>query len=222
MYDILLNSQNEEHNFDTFYHRFLSICEEHKQNERAMAFAFILYDFTNPQISKILKDSDYWLSLNEASGRYLTVFSLHYKPEPTYNEFEHDSHSMGFMTSFTSSSNPSQNSNKLIEEYFGRELEVKYPAVLFFQTNSDEIIDYTLIELDERGIEQAFEELQNYIDKAVDALKLITDENKNNFKEIFSNLETRVTNTRTRKVASRNLKKGKAIVELGATIFGLF
>jgi len=29
-----------------------------------LAFAFILYDFENPQISKVFNDPDYWLNLN--------------------------------------------------------------------------------------------------------------------------------------------------------------
>src|SRR5258708_2496891 len=164
----------------------LEICNEHRAQARALAFAFILYDFENPQVSKILNDREYWLALNKISGKYLTVFSLNYQ-EPR-------SHSSAtrFLTAVPTTTNPSEGTNALIQKYFGEDVQVKYPTILFFQVNSERVVDSLLVELAEEEIEPAFLELKEYIVSAVAALRLITPNNRRNIKEIFDCLEREV------------------------------
>lgn len=228
MYTVYLNSRDEGHGFQTFYEKFIAICNEHRKENRAMVFAFILYDFQNPQLAKVLKDTDYWLSLNDLSGKYMTVFSIHYKPIVRHkagrgkdSESDSDGIIFTYSTFVTDYHNPSESTNLLIEKYFGKGVEVKYPSVLFFQTDSEKIIDYTIIELDEKEIEQSFLELKTYIEKAVEALKLITDENKGNIQEIFNNVGGSVKGVRTRRVAAQKVKKITSLAELGSSIVGL-
>ncbi len=42
---------------DVFYQSIIDVCKKHREDHRALAFAFILYDFENPQILKILNDN---------------------------------------------------------------------------------------------------------------------------------------------------------------------
>ena len=79
MYKIFLNSKNEALSFNSFKDKMIEICNSHREKNKALAFAFILYDFENPQISKVLNDEEYWLALNKISGEYLSVFSINYK-----------------------------------------------------------------------------------------------------------------------------------------------
>ena len=79
MYTIYQNTTNEGYDINSFTECMISICNEHKKANRVLAFAFILYDFENPHLWKVLNDQVYWLALNEISGKYLTVFSLNYK-----------------------------------------------------------------------------------------------------------------------------------------------
>ena len=58
------------------YDNILTVCNEHKLANRALAFAFILYNYKNPQIYKILADLDYWRAMNETSGNYLSIFYI--------------------------------------------------------------------------------------------------------------------------------------------------
>ena len=46
--------------------------------------------------------------------------------------------------------NPSLDTNKLIKKYFGNEINVKYPSVLFFQVQNSNVSDYRLIQLDQK------------------------------------------------------------------------
>lgn len=225
MYTIKSNSKNEGLDFHSFNEQFLNICSQHKQDDRALAFAFILYDFTNPQIAEVLDKKSYWLSLDAASGEHLAVFSFHYKPKLRYKRREYmdtqGDYETKYLTNISSFNNPSHESNDIIKKYFGDEIEAKYPAILFFQIQDGQVIDYTMIELEENLIEQSFLELQGYIDNAVEVLKNIDEDNRGNSKEIFDLVSLRVGDMRNRRTARKVLKKITSVAELGSAIIGL-
>ncbi|MEN0054483.1 MAG: hypothetical protein AAGC65_12490 [Mucilaginibacter sp.] len=210
MYTIFLNSEDQGHNLETFNERFIEICNEHKANSRALAFAFILYDFMNEGLHSVLNKPEYWLSLNATSGKYLTVFSLNYMPALTN----------GFLTSVTSEINPSIDSNILIERYFGRDVTVKYPAVMFFQIQNDQVLDYELIELSEERIEESFGELKIYITKTVEVLKGISPQYVANNKEIFDLVKAEVKGIRRMTIIKKGIKTLTSAYEIGSTILG--
>jgi hypothetical protein len=217
MYTIPINSND---NFETFFKKFIHICEEHKSNKRALAFAFILYDFENPQIAEVLENKNYWNSLNATSGEYLTVFNLSHKPEVHYKRPTFQPGVMNNMLQVNLSSNPSDGTNRIIKKYFEEDIEIKYPAVLFFQVHEKEVIDYILIELDEKDIQPAFRELQDYISNVVEVLKRI--KMKNNSQRIFEQVETRVKGVRLRKKVTKAIPAIKFFVEFGSSVRGFF
>lgn len=222
MYTIYFNSENRGLNFDSFKKKMVEICSKHRAENRALAFAFILYDFENPQVSKILYDNEYWMALNQISGKYLTVFSLNYRRRKTNKRQRRDDTTMQMLTSIPIDYNLSTGTNELIEKYFGPDIEVKYPAILFFQVDNDSIIDSLLIELKEEEIQSAFLELKEYIKRAVDALKRIAPENRDNIREIFNNLELEVKNAKKMRSIKRRLKKVGDIVGLVSSLKGIF
>lgn len=226
MYDIYLNSESRIQSFNEFENRMLEICNDHRAKGRALAFAFILYDFENPHLRKILEDHDYWLALHHLSGEYLTVFSLNYKKPRQFNRRparrrSSSGNDMEYLTTISTSFNPSVGSNKLISRYFGS-MEVKYPSILFFQVDNDNVTDTLLIELNEETIEQGFIELKAYIQSAVDALKKIEPQYKHNVAEIFDNLEGNVRSTRTMSKVKRVTKNVGGLIGLISSIKGLF
>ena len=153
MYTIYHNSNDEGHNFSSFNDEMIKICNLHRKEKRALAFAFILYDFENPHLSKVLNDREYWLSLNAISGKYITVFSLNYKePKKAIQSKRQQSNSFvgfEFLTDISTSFNPSQGTNELISKYFGDDIEVKYPAVLFFQVDDESVVEELQLKMDE-------------------------------------------------------------------------
>lgn len=98
------------------------------------------------------------------------------------------------LTAIPTEVNPSEGTNALIKKYFGPNLSVTYPAILFFQVNDNSVIDSLMIELQEEQIEPAFLELKKHIKKAVEALKRISKENRQNIQEIFNCLEQDLLN----------------------------
>ena len=217
MFTIYQNSNDEGHNLDSFRDKMILICNQHRKENRALAFAFILYDFENPHLWKILNDREYWLALNKISGEYLTVFSLNYK-EKSRSRSRYTHMLLNVPVNF----NPSIGTNKLIEKYFGKTIEVRYPAILFFQVDQEKVIDSLLIELKEDSIEPAFNELKGFIKSAVAALKLISIENRDNIHEVFDCLEGNVESKRTTQNVRRVLKNAGNILELISSIKGLF
>jgi hypothetical protein len=225
MYTILLNSTSEGHSYESFSNKFIEICNNHKQTNRALAFAFILYDFENPQIAEVLQNRNYWLSLNEISGEYLTVFSFHFKERNLKPGFgssrKKNPMDNVFMSMVPTYETPSKATNHLFQKYFGNEIEIKYPAVAFFQIDNDSVVDYTLIQLDQNTIPEAFLELKLYIKIATETLKKITTENRNNSQEIFDLIESNTKSERKLIKTKRGLKKITSITELLSSLLGL-
>ncbi len=223
MYTVYQNSRDEGHNFDSFRHEMMQICSRHKEERRALAFAFILYDFENPQLWKVLNDNQYWLALNEISGEYLTVFSFNYKEEKKIKKEFGISRRISYrLSTVTTSTNPSKGIEELVHKYFGSDFLLSYPAILFFQVDNEVITDSLLIELKEELIEPAFQELKEYLKSSVEALRRIKPEDRNNAKDVFDSLERKVSSTRTIRKIKRVVKNGGNIVGLISSIKGLF
>jgi hypothetical protein len=178
------------------YDSIVEICNEHRLTNRALAFAFILYNYKNPQIYKILDDEDYWRALNGTSGRYLTVFYIS-QPDSYFGQdlAESDGKEQrglhGLMTY--------EQLVPLLKPYFQLDEKIDLPAVLFFQEHNGLLTDYFLLGLDENKLEESFWELQQYIQTAVDNLEMIKKENHQNSHEIFTQLKLGVEGQRTKR-----------------------
>lgn len=216
MYKIYQNNTGKGYEIDEFSKKMIKICNEHKRKGKALAFAFILYDFRNPHFTKMLNDRDYWLAFNEISGNFLSIFSFDYKINNIDKDRQLDSY--GLLTPIQVSSNHSKSTNTLIKKYFESELPLTFPAVLFFQVDNDEILDSLLIELYEEQIELAFIELKKYIEKAVKALNKIDPENKKNIQEIFNCLENEVKSEKVNRKIKRITKNAGGIMGLISSI----
>lgn len=223
MHTVTLDTENKRLIYEIFEEEFVNICNRHRAEDRALVFAFILYNFKNPQLSKVLSDPDYWLSLNEISGNYLTVFSLHYKTDRIKEMMMQKMNSNVNKEMYVASGNfdPTLDTNRLIRKYFGDNFQIKYPSVLFFQTDNTGVTDSRLIQLDEQNIENAFIELKLYIQSAATALESVNRENRNNRAELFDLVDMNVKSLRNGIVAKRGIKKITSIAELAGTIVGL-
>jgi len=165
MYTIYQNSNDCGHGFGSFKKEMINICNQQRDSKKAFAFAFILYDFENPQLWKILNDNEYWQALNKISGKYLTVFSINYKPKRKKRKQAITPMLFAIPIDYS----PAEGSNKLTRKYFG-DISVNYPAILFFQVNKNSVVDSILIELKEEEIEKSYLEIKEYIKKSVDEL----------------------------------------------------
>jgi len=203
--------------FDDLSSLIRRICTDHRSSERALAFAFILYDFTNENISKILIDEAYWQSLNKLSGNLLTIFYINtnkstikaqtIEHSKKYNKpTENSLNTYCWMAGITCENDP-EIFNGMIKELFAIDKDIELPAILFFQVENENITDFFVTELQKDKIEETFLEVKGLIKCAVDSLKRITSECHGNTTEIFEVLKTALQNRKQRilmgRVASR-------------------
>jgi hypothetical protein len=204
---ILKNGRVKGLRKDDFGDGIIEICEKHRDEKRALAFAFLIYDFRNAQLIKVLEDADYWNALNAISGTFISIYYIHSLEKnfaedlvATDNNERRGMHPINTGNSF----------NKLLpmlEKYLALDTEVKLPSILFFQVEDKLVSDYFLIELSEAKIEESFIELRDYIAAAVERLKMIDPENYGNFQPIFEELKKGVKATKFRRVLFKSVQK---------------
>lgn len=225
MNNIYLNtSDNQALDFATFEESMIEICKEQRLNGKALAFAFILYDLTNPEIKKLLDDADYWNSLNEISGDKICVFSIHTDNE---NVQSSNAATLDHQKSLSISRHKKRKCNRVAKErcrmvaVTGRAIKISYanrnvvhseqsiiakyfnitppyPSILFYQVDNEKVISAFYVKLEKRHVEDAYLEIENYIKIAADSINQVKAEYKHNFEEIYRLIYSEVNPTRNR------------------------
>jgi hypothetical protein len=185
----------------------LQICHQHKTENRAMAFAFIVSDLDDPQIIKLLRDKDYLQTLHKISGRYLTVFYLNndYVDETINKAGKSDI--IRFEFGIERVDAPGNYSPKyLVQNLLNRE-NLPSPSILFFQVIDNIITDHTFAQIREDRIEDAFIEMKQIIKTAIESLSTVKDENRENSSELFNLLKLSIESSEYWKNARNNFDK---------------
>lgn len=137
------------YSLNSFLRRFIDICEEHLENGRAKAFAFLLYDFKNQHIKDILKNKGGFAQLDRLSGNDLSLFYL-------------DSDNRRLIKAF----------NEIFLGVFEIKNGYQLPFVLFFTVADREVTNIEIVELEQTDLMFSFKELyditNNYIAKVKD------------------------------------------------------
>lgn len=120
---------------------FDNICEEHRRQGRAKAFAFLFYDFNNQSIRRVLKNAGGFKELNNLAGSELSIFYFHSNDPNSLSEF-----------------------NDIVIKAFEFEREILFPAMIFFRVNDREVDDIKIVELIERDYLSSFRELYKTIE----------------------------------------------------------
>ena len=213
MFTVYLNSEDEGHSIESFEEKMIHICEEHKKKKRALAFAFIIYDFTNANLCKVIDDRQYWLALNQISGENLTVFSLNYQPKENPYRGNKPPRGFEYLTSIETSGNLTTDSKRIADKYF-EGTNITFPSLLFFQVNENSITDSLLIKLKQKNIEDSFNEIKGYIESAVQSLSKVEEENKQNFKEMFDLIAGNVQSEYSKNEIKRVIKDAGPVIGL--------
>lgn len=187
----------------------IELCEKHRGESRALAFAFLIYDFRNPQIIKVLEDEDYWNALDVISGNFLSIYYIHSRERHFAEDLIATDHAerRGLHQINEKIGIAVDELAPMLKKYLVLDNNVKLPSILFFQVEGRLISDYFLIELSEETIENSFIELKDYIMAAVERLKMIDPKYYGNFKPIFESLKQGVDSKRFRRVTFKNIQK---------------
>lgn len=203
MIPIAIN-ENQKFDYKSFKEYLVCICKEHRYAGRALAFAFIVYDFEDYTITEILQKKNYWTSLDKISGKTLSIFYIN-SNDSYYNKRQEEIYQeelkqfdrsikrgeMSYMVPVARGVTPVDNAIGIIKEGLGIEENIKTPFVLFFQVGKeDNISDSLLVNLKRDKLEDAFLELRDHIKNAVESLSEVLPENNRNHQEIFNLLKT--------------------------------
>lgn len=207
MYPIL-NIKGQNISKDEFILNFLHICKSHQNSQRALAFAFIIYDYTSPHITKILNDNDYWNSLNKIAGNFLTVFHADCRFPTLNSKVIRFRNGVAYNSMFgiqTENDDPSIISFAILENYFGISEPVKIPSILFFQVDNMEITDYMFLNLKENEIEKTYNEIYEILNEVTATLKGISPDCYHNNGPVFREIRNSVLHIKHRTIVSKLL-----------------
>lgn len=160
-----------------FSEHFLEICEQHRREHRALAFALLLYRLEDASLIKTLQDEAYWNALDEMAGRFVTVYvfyspmRLPKSPDDPWREKDVEEASAAL---------------ELLQQHFSFGQRLNLPCMLFFQVQGNEVTDSYVVPLSQLSIEATFSEVREILDVTRRAVEKVRPENKNNAQEIFS------------------------------------
>ncbi len=161
---------NKEFALDSFR----TIIEEYKGKEGvAQLFGVLLYTDQHPNIKKVLRDEDYWLSFNELTGDRFCVFSV--KPAKGKYEsptFPIPSDIFGMMVQIWKE--PAE--NKKLIELFELEDTKNIPMLLLFTEIEGDFLKIEL-RLDDSSQDTARSSIKEQLEFSCNALSQIKDEN---------------------------------------------
>lgn len=186
----------------------LRICNEHRKNNRARIFAFVLTDFHTTEANHFVLNSEFWNTLHTLSGHFLTIFHLDFKSEEVNKLFRTG------QTEFVKEQY--DNFFKSLNNIFDTDEfdKIKCPAILFFQTEQAEILDFFCQELDSNNLQNNMYDLKDYIKSAVESVSKLPEENLNNSSEIYQLLKLSVESKKTKKVWTSRIMKAVRFYDL--------
>ena len=134
------------HSINSFLKRFTDICQKAKAENRRKTFAFILYNFEDSAIEKLLKDEGVFTKLDRLTGNSLDVFYLHSNDDASIKGF-----------------------NEIILHSFNFKEYVEVPCVIFFDVFDLEVEDANVVEIEQDNILLGFNEIAIILQKQINS-----------------------------------------------------
>jgi hypothetical protein len=157
---------------DNFEKRLLEICDEHQKDNRALIFAFLVYNFEDAAVTKVVKDRDYWTALNKASGSAISIFSLHSPTAKQAKIHKWSEEALGKI-------------QKFVQKHFGSGGMNDRPGIFFFQVSGKKLIDSYFVGFSKKKLEDVFEEMLGIVKEVASSLEKVEHQNRGNAQEVF-------------------------------------
>lgn len=177
---------------ESLFDYIIEVATEHQKQARAFAFAFIVVDFEDAHVSKILSDEDYLNALDSIAGEYLTIFYLDSEYMKLTSEMAKKSRSRWMEFGMEKVDAPPSYSPSYLAEKLINDKNLPSPSIIFFQVDGFKIIDHTIARLRKPEIESGFNEMKKIIKNGIEGISKVENENRENRKEIFSLLKTSI------------------------------
>jgi hypothetical protein len=184
----------------------------HNSKRKNKYFAFLLYDLTNANIIKILKDIDFYNAIDKISNKNLIIYTFHI---PEIRETSHRNYSLLNQIVNLKTDNLDR-INSFVKKLFDIE-NYKTPFLVFFNVKDGRISDSFAIELKEVKLQESFEELRNALISIMETLSKGLNLSKED-EILFKSIERKVTYLKV----YRSIKVGSKYVDNIISIFSLF
>jgi len=203
------------------------ICADMHNELGILTFGMIIYDQSNPEVRKLLRDSDYWAALEKTSGDRMVIFCLQDRIEPLTSisailmrKVLVRLKSVGILSFFqTPFDDLGESCSYIMKRLFDHETVLVYPSVIFFQVAGDEISDYCFVPLERHDVYHSYKEMNELFQCVAGVLTNITPPNFGNRKEIFNLIKDKLL---TRKYALSVLRGSKHVGELVSILRNMF
>jgi hypothetical protein len=184
------------------------LAESHRTPE-TLLFAVAIYDFKHAEIIKVLKDDEYWESLNRIAGSRIMAFSFHC---PASQSNKSSPPRAGFDLKVKS----------LLSEHFGVVEDMPMPAILFFQIDQSEVIAYCFAKVAGETIEETFRDARSILETASLAIADVVPKNFGNRWEIFKLAENQLSQRRTGQLIASSAKSAISLKAFASIFFAVF
>ena len=153
----------------------LDLCEQHRREHRALAFAFIFYDQTHAQVVRVLEEPHFYDAFHAISGKSITVFFVDSRQQAEPGSHRHDP-----------DIELRRESLQTIQETFGVEWDSSKPAILFFQVDPiEKSYQGRLVSFRDEGYDSTFGAMKTLLALAAKSIERVQPENASNYREIF-------------------------------------
>jgi hypothetical protein len=166
-----------------FREEVIAICNKHRSEERALVFAFLLFDRRHAQVARVLDDSRFYETLDEIAGSLLTVFYIH--SEPLQSGKRRDAWG-----------SQADEVAKVITNQFelGGDWNKANPAILFFQVTDNRISQARFASFGDERYEDTFIAIKRLLKAAAESIAKVQPKYSANSNEIFNLVDNAISN----------------------------
>ena len=163
-------------------------------------FGAIIYTNRHPHIKKVIKDKDYWISLDETSGTRWAIFSARaVKGHYAYKDYSPPG-TLAMMIPVWDE----PNKNKKLIEYLGIS-STEDPYFVIFTRLKDGKILKSILKLDDSTVENAYNRINKIIKDLTFAIEQIDKENIEDYESVFNAVDMSVFYIRSKDVLRKIL-----------------
>jgi hypothetical protein len=199
----IVRHQNEDLNYSSFLNFLKASASDAYEKKQVYCNCLLLFDETHPEVVKLLRDREYYASLNSISGRWINIFHAGVRLGRKEGNLTLDHREAPYKEVISN----------LREEFLVNQ-NPKNPLVFFFYVKDNEIPEVVVYKISDGSYTEIYREVSSLIERMRDQICKIEKENYENYEVIFDLQKTCIESITTIR-AVKNLRKIPIIGFLG-------
>lgn len=193
----------------------IKILRSKCEGARSRVYGFILYTRKDAYVIKVLKDLDFWNSLDELSGPNWPIFYIN--PTQRRKDEDHFTETTSYMTPCSFQKKDTRDSTQEIFNYFGLDSNSDAPCFVTFIWGDDNQLRSFIISIDGSTENSAFKSMSDIVSSITDAESNILEEYKST-ENVFRGVEKKLKKLKFKYKVQKYVKKAVPFVELFSKI----